>query len=62
MYYSTTLPLQFIHMRVELWANHMGIKLRCYWECLQEQLQNLGTSREYDENMLRTNWEQENQK
>ncbi len=25
-------PFQFIHMRVELWANHYGIKVRCYWE------------------------------
>jgi hypothetical protein len=25
-------------MGVELWANHMGLKPRCYWEHLGEQI------------------------
>jgi hypothetical protein len=35
-----------------------GIKLRCYWECLREQLGNLGTSKKHDENMLGTYYQQ----
>jgi hypothetical protein len=38
-------------MGVELWAKPYGIKLRCYWECLEEQLGNLGKP-------LGTWWEQ----
>jgi hypothetical protein len=51
---------RYTYMRVELWANHNGIKLRCYWERLREQLGNTlgGASREHDENMLGTHWEQ----
>jgi hypothetical protein len=44
------LPFQFINMRVELWANYMGIEVRCYWERTKEQLGNLRRS-------MRTPWE-----
>jgi hypothetical protein len=41
-------------MVVELWAKPYGIKQRCYWECVEEQLGNLGkplgTPWEHDEN------------
>jgi len=39
-----------------------GIKLRCYWERLREQLGNLGTSKKHDENMLGTHYEQGREK
>jgi hypothetical protein len=61
--FPNSLPFQFLgihYMRVELWTNHNGIKLRCYWERLREQLGNTlgGASREHDENILGTHWEQ----
>ncbi len=31
---------RYTYMRVELWGNHNGIKLRCYWERLREHLAN----------------------
>jgi hypothetical protein len=41
-------------MGVEHWAKPYGITLRGYWECLEEQLGNLGkplgTPWEHDEN------------
>jgi len=33
-------------MRVELWADPYGINLKCYWECLEENLGNLGNDLE----------------
>jgi hypothetical protein len=32
----------YIHVKVELWANRNGIKLKCYWERLWEKLEKLG--------------------
>jgi hypothetical protein len=41
-------------MRVELWADPYGINLKCYWECLKENLGSLGndleTPKEHFEN------------
>jgi hypothetical protein len=50
-----SLHFQFKYMKVELWANHLGKKLRCYWEGLSEQLGNLEESHG---NMSGTHWEQ----
>jgi len=33
-------------MRVELWADPYGINLKCYWECLKENLGSLGNDLE----------------
>jgi hypothetical protein len=40
-----------LYMRVELWANYMGIEVRCYWERPKEQLEEL------HENSMGTYWE-----
>jgi len=42
-------------MKVELQAKPYGIKLRCYWECLREKLENLmGTCWEHIGNKGKT--------
>jgi hypothetical protein len=40
-----------MYMGVELWANHMGLKPRCYWEHLGEHIW-FGIFWEHDRNTL----------
>lgn len=46
----------FTYTRVKLWPNNNGLNLRCSWERLEEQLEEL------DRDLMGTHWEQEKTK